>query len=173
MNARRVGMVALVVSLGLAVTPHAARATDDRDGNDVTLVGTWRETITFPGVPIDFSSLIAFHADGTVTERFASGPAETLSIGVWKKVRPRTFAVTMENFEDRDRDGGFDIKYRIRATYHVIDRDTLTGTATLDNLSVDGSTEVAPSFPGTTIRATRMRRPVAVSTRCNRSTMSR
>jgi hypothetical protein len=62
-----------------------------------------------------------------------------------------------ENFEDRNRDGTFDVRYRIRATYHVVDRDTMTATGTSDTLSVDGTTELAPPFPGATIQATRMR----------------
>jgi hypothetical protein len=40
---------------------------------------------------------------------------------------------------------------------HVIDRDTMTATGTSDTLSVDGTTELAPSFPGATIQASRMR----------------
>ena len=54
-------------------------------------------------------------------------------------------------------DGTFDVRYRIRVTYHVVDRNTLTGTGTSDTLSVDGSTELAPPFPGATVQATRMR----------------
>ena len=154
MSVRKVAMVALVVSVGLSVAPHAALAADDRDGNDVTLVGTWRETLIFPGLPNEFSDLIAFHADGTVTERFVSGPGST-AMGVWKKVGRGTFAVTFENFEDRDGDGNFDMRFRVRLTYHVIDRNTLTATATVDHLSVDGTPE--SSFSGITIQATRMR----------------
>ena len=130
-------------------------AADDRD--DATLVGTWRQTVIFPGVPIEFSDLTAFHEDGTLTERFGTGPGLSAGIGVWKKIGRGTFAVTFENFEDTNHDGTFDVRFRIRATYHVIDRDTLTATGTSDTLSVDGTTELAPPFPGATIQATRMR----------------
>ena len=60
--------------------------------------------------PIEFSDLIAFHADGTVTERFGFGHNLSAGIGVCKKVGRRTFAVTFENFEDRDHDGIFDVR---------------------------------------------------------------
>jgi hypothetical protein len=108
------------------------------------------------GVPIEFSNLTAFHEDGTVTERLGTGPALSTGIGVWKRVGRGVYAVTFENFEDRDHDGTFDVRYRIRVTYHVVDRNTLTATGTSDTFSVDGTTELAPPFPGATIRATRM-----------------
>jgi hypothetical protein len=148
-----VSSIALFVA-GLAGVAFAA---DDRDRDDATLVGTWRQTVIFPGVPGEFSDLTAFHEDGTLTERFGTGPGLSAGIGVWRKVGRGTFAVTFENFEDTNRDGTFDVRFRIRSTYHVIDRDTLTATGTSDTLSVDGTTELAPSFPGATVRATRMR----------------
>jgi hypothetical protein len=146
-------------SIALVVTglSGAALAADDRDGGDATLVGTWREIVVFPGVPFEFPDLIAFHADGTVTERFGSGPGLSAGLGVWKQIGRGTFAVTFENFEDTNHDGTFDVRYRIRLTYHVIDRNTLTATATNDFYSVDGTTQIAASFPGTTVQATRMR----------------
>jgi hypothetical protein len=147
------------IVLCVSALPAVALAGDDRDPNDTTLVGTWRESIMFPGVPIEFFDLIAFNADGTLTERFGSvvdGPSITVSIGAWKKIGRGTFAVTMENFSDNNRDGNFDVRFRLRATYHVIDRDTLTATVTGDTLSVDGRTEVGPPFSAT-IQGTRMR----------------
>jgi hypothetical protein len=144
------------IALLSAALPGATLAADDRD-HDATLVGTWRESIIFPGVPIEFFDLVAFHEDGTVTERFDSGPALSGSIGVWKKVGHGTFAVLMENYEDIDLDGTFDVRYRLRLTYHVVDRDTLMATGTSDTLSIDGTTQLSPPFTGVTIRATRMR----------------
>jgi hypothetical protein len=155
---RRLFTIGAFCTIGLlcAALSGATLSADDRD-HDATLVGTWRESIVFPGVPIEFFDLIAFHEDGTVTERFGSGPAVSASLGVWKRVGPGTFAVTIENFEDIDRDGTFDVKYRIRLTYQVVDRNTLVATGTSDTFSVDGTTLLAPSFPGATIRARRMR----------------
>ena len=147
------------IALFAAGVSGVALAGDDRDQEDTTLVGTWRESIMFPGVPIEFFDLIAFTEDGTVNERFGSlvdGPSLSESIGVWKKVGRGTFAVTMENFSDNDHDGRFDVRFRLRATYHVIDRNSLTATVTGDTLSVDGTTQVGPSFTAT-IQSTRMR----------------
>ena len=149
------------IAMLVAATPWAAfAADDDQERDDVTLIGTWRETIVFPGVPIDFVDLIAFNADGALNERFASrvdGPALSDSIGVWKKVGRGTFAATLENFSDTDGDGRWDVRFRIRLTYHVVDRDHVTATATSDTLSVDGTTQLGPSFPGAIIQGTRMR----------------
>jgi hypothetical protein len=145
-----------MIVLLCSALPGAVLAADDKDRDEATLVGTWRESVIFPGVPIEFSDLISFHEDGTLTERFGTGPALSAGIGVWKKVGRGTFAVTFENFEDTDHDGTFDVRYRIRVTYHVVDRNTLTATGTSDTLSVDGTTQLAPSFPGATIQATRM-----------------
>ena len=147
--------VVCAIALLAPLLPGPALAGDDND-RDEALVGTWRESIIFPGVPIEFFNLIAFHEDGTVTERFGSGPGLSAGIGVWKKIGRGTFAVTFDNFEDRDHDGTFDVRFRIRATYRVVDRNTLAATGTSDTFSVDGTTELAPSFPGATIRATRM-----------------
>ena len=150
----RVFSIALLV-VGLH---GAAFAADDRDRDDATLVGTWRQNITFPGVPIEFFDLIVFSEDGTVTERFGSlfdGPSLSISIGVWKKVGHNTFAVTMENFADTDRNGLFDVRFRIRSTFYVIDRDTVTATSMGEPLSVDGTTQLGPSF-SSTAQGTRM-----------------
>ena len=147
-----------VVMICGALAP-AVHAADDQDRNDATLVGAWRASIIFPGVPIEFFALFAFNEGGTVTERFGSavaGPALTGSIGVWKKVGRNTFAATMENFEDTDGDGLFDLRHRVRLTWHLVDRDNLMGTSTVDLLSIDG-TPLGPSFPGATIQAARMR----------------
>ncbi len=117
-------------------------------------------SITVPGVPIEFFDLIAFNEDGTLTDRFGSrvaGPGLTVSIGVWEKVGRDTFAATLENFEDTDGNGRFDVRHRVRQTIYLVDRDTYAATATVDTLSVDGTTQLRPSSPGTMIQGTRMR----------------
>lgn len=157
---RSVLPVVCALAIVVAPAPGAAVAQADRDPDDVTLVGAWRESITFQGVPLEFFDLIVFNEDGTVTDRFGSlvdGPALTVSIGVWKKVGRGTFAVTMENFSDTDGNGLFDVRFRIRLTYQVVDRNTITATGTIDTLSVDGRTQLGPSFPGVTVQGTRMR----------------
>ena len=141
----------------LAPAVHAA---DDQDRDDATLVGTWRASITFPGAPIEFFDLIAFNEGGTVTDRFASvfdGPALSVSIGVWKKVGYGTFAATIENFQDTDGDGRFDVRHRVRLTLHLVDRNNFTGTSTVDTLSLDGTTRLGPSSPSAPTQGTRMR----------------
>jgi len=159
LRSRLMPLVQVMCSLALLVhvLPGSALAADDKDRDEAALVGTWRDSIVFPGLPIEFFEVVAFHEDGTLTERFGSGPGLSAGIGVWKKVGRGTFAVTLENFEDTNHDGTFDVRYRIRATYHVVDRDTVTGTATSDTFSVDGTTQIGPSFPGITFQGTRMR----------------
>jgi hypothetical protein len=145
-----------MIVLVCGALPGTVLAADDQDRDDATLIGAWRQSIIFPGVPVEFFDVIAFHEDGTVTEQFGNRSDGSAGIGVWKKVGRGTFAVTFENFGDRNHDGTFDVRFRIRLTYHVIDRNTLTATGTSDTFSVDGTTEIAPSFPGVTIQATRM-----------------
>jgi hypothetical protein len=154
-----IGVVFSISLLGAAL-PGTAAVADDPDRSVMSLVGTWRESIMFPGVPIEFFDLIAFNADGTLTERFGSrvdGPGLSEGIGVWTKVGADTFAATFENFADTDGDGLFDVRFRIRLTVHVVDRDVLSATGTSDTLSVDGNTELGSPSSGITIRGTRMR----------------
>jgi hypothetical protein len=150
--------IRIVCSIVLLVAglPGVAFAADDRDRDDATLVGTWRESIIFAGVPIEFFDLIAFNEDGTLTDVFAEGPGLSAAIGVWKKVGRGTFAATLENFADTNGDGRFDVRNRIRLTYHVVDRDTVTATVTGDTLTIDGTTQVGGPFSAT-VRGTRMR----------------
>lgn len=155
---RSVIWVVCSIALFVAGLAGVAFAADDRD--DATLVGTWRESIIFAGVPLEFFDLIAFNQDGTLTSRFGSlvdGPGLSEAIGVWKKVGRGTFAATLENFADTNGDGRFEVRFRIRLTYHVVDRDTVTATGASDPLTIDGTTQLGPSFPGITIQGTRMR----------------
>jgi len=151
---RSVIWVVCSIALFVAGLAGVAFAADDRD--DATLVGTWRESIIFAGVPIEFFDLIAFNEDGTLTDVFAEGPGLSAAIGVWKKVGRGTFAATLENFADNNGDGRFDVRNRIRLTYHVVDRDTVTATVTGDTVTIDGTTQVGGPFSAT-VRGTRMR----------------
>lgn len=139
----------------------AVLAADDRDQDDATLVGAWRTSVVFPGVPFEFFTLEVFNEGGTMTDRFGggpSGPATSVGSGVWKKIAGRgNFAATFEGFDDIDRDGVFDTRFRVRLTIHLLDRERFTATGTLENLTVDGAALLSPPFPGVTIEATRMR----------------
>jgi hypothetical protein len=84
-----------MIVLFCGALPGAAQAADDQD--HARLVGTWRTTVRFPGVPIDFSTLMVVNPGGTMTDRFADGPRTSLSCGVWKKLRGHgKFAATFE-----------------------------------------------------------------------------
>jgi hypothetical protein len=77
--------------------------------------------------------------------------------GVWKKISGRgNFAATLEGFDDMDFDGVFDRRFRVRLTIQLLDHDSFTATATIDNLTLDGATPLGPPFPGFTVQGTRM-----------------
>jgi len=138
--------------------PGAALAADDHDDDAARLVGTWRTTVRFPGIPIDFFTLMVINPGGTMTDRFADGARTSLSCGVWKKLRGRgRFAVTFDGFEDTDSDGSFDRRFMVRVTIQLVDDDTWTATGTLDSLTLDGTTLLAAPLSGTLVKATRMR----------------
>src|SRR4051812_14433663 len=88
--------IVCAIALLVPLLPGSALAGDDNNDDDAALVGTWRERVVFPGVPIEFPELIAFHADGTVTERFGFGTGLSAGIGVWKRVGRGIYAVTLE-----------------------------------------------------------------------------
>jgi hypothetical protein len=153
--------VVWLIVLVCGALPGTVLAGDDQDHDDATLVGTWRTSIVFPGVPFEFFSLEIFNEGGTMTDRFGggpSGPGTSVGSGVWKKIRGRgNFAATLEGFNDTDGDGVFDQRFRIRLTIQLLDRETFTATGTSDNLTLDGTTPLGPSFPGVTVQGTRMR----------------
>jgi hypothetical protein len=134
---------------------------DQDHDDDATLVGTWRTSIVFPGVPFEFFSLQVFNEGGTMTDRFGgglSGPGTSVGSGVWKKIPGRgNFAATFEGFDDSDSDGAFDRRFRIRATIHLLDRQRFTATNTIENLTLDGTTPLGPPFPGIAVQGKRMR----------------
>jgi hypothetical protein len=142
-------------------------ADDDDEGVTPSLQGTWRVTV-LPGTPNQFFSLMEFNKGGTMTEE-ASTPRHTTSIGVWKKIRGHEnliglaqtgpvnhFAATFELFEDSDSDGSFDVRLRVQLTIHLLDDDTITGTSTVDILTLDGTTQVAGPFSGIPLEGKRM-----------------
>jgi hypothetical protein len=146
-----------LIALLCGALPGAVLAGDVQDHDDATLVGTWRLSIVFPGFPNEFFSLMVVNTGGTLTDQFADGPRSSTSSGVWKKIRGRSkFAATLEGFVDTDADGIFDLRFQVRETIQLLDEDRFTGTATNENLTVDGTTLLAPPFPGITIQGTRM-----------------
>jgi hypothetical protein len=133
----------------------AVFAYDDEEGVTPSLQGTWRVTVN-PGTPQQFFSLMEFNKGGTMTEA-NSTPGKTMSSGVWKKIRGHgNFAATFEVFQDGDSDGSFDSRIRVRLTIHFLDDDTITGTSTVDVLTLDGTTQVAGPFPGIPLEGKRM-----------------
>ena len=69
-----------------------------------------------------------------------------MSSGVWKKIRGRgNFAATVEGFGDNDSDGFFDLRFRVRLTIQLLDRERFTATCTGDALTLDGTTLLAPA----------------------------
>jgi len=145
-----------IVLLCCALT-GAVFADDDDERATPSLQGTWRVTVN-SGTPHQFFSLIVFNKGGTMTEANSSTPRITASGGVWKKIRGLgNFAATFEQFHDSDADGSFDSRNRIRLTIHLSDDDTITGTATVDVLTLDGTTQVAGPIPGLTFAGQRMR----------------
>jgi hypothetical protein len=138
------------------VLTGAVFANDDDEPETPSLQGTWRVTVS-PGTPQQFFSLVEFNKGGTMTE-VASTPRHTTSIGVWKKIRGEgNFAATFELFLDSNSDGSFDSRIRVRQTIHLLDDDTITGTSTVDVLTLDGTTQVAGPFPGIPFEGKRMR----------------
>lgn len=151
------GRVFCSLALCCALTGAGAVFADADDERETpNLQGTWRVTV-LPGTPNQFFSLMEFNKGGTMTEA-ASTPRHTTSIGVWKKIRGQgNFAATFELFEDSNSDGSFDSRLRVRLTIHLSDDDTITGTSTIDVLTLDGTTQVAGPFPGFPLEGTRMR----------------
>ncbi len=159
------GRVLWSIVLCCALT-DAVFAQDDQDDDErVTpssqrtwpgLQGAWRVTIG-PGTPQQFFSLMEFNKGGTMTE-VSSFPGNTTSNGVWKKIRGQgNFAATFELFFDSDLDGINDGRFRVRLTIHLSDDDSISGTSTLDVLTLDGGTQLAGPFPGIPLEGRRMR----------------
>jgi hypothetical protein len=147
--------VVWLIALLCGALPGAVLAGDDQDHDDATLVGTWRVTGN-PGTPQEFFSLVVFNKGGTMTVT-NSIPRITINSGVWKKIDGHgNFAATFEDFEDSNSDGAFDLRAPVRLTIHLLDDDSITGTGTVDVVTLDGTTQVAGPFPGIPFEGTRM-----------------
>jgi hypothetical protein len=133
-----------IVILG-SPSPTAAQAPDTAN-----LIGGWRVTVN-PGTSDEAYAIFLVNEGGTVSLRIMDGDKAD---GVWIKTARRTFALTLDEFDDVDNDGA-DERYRVRATIQLSDRNTFTATFTIDELSLDGSVVVEPEGQGT-FEGTRM-----------------
>lgn len=150
------GRVFWIIVLVCVAFPGPLLADDDSDDNDARLVGTWRVTI-LPGIPVEFFGLTVFNQGGTATNRGSDTLAVSDSNGVWKRIRGRgRFAATFEGFSDISADGMFDQRFQVCLTIQLLEDDTLTGTFTLEFLTLDGAILVVGPFTGT-FEGTRMR----------------
>jgi hypothetical protein len=148
------GHLLCAIVLCCALTGTSLANIDD-DTSPASLQGTWRVTV-LAGTPGQFFSLMQFNKGGTVTE-VASTPGHTSSIGVWERIQGHDFAATFELFQDTNSDGLYDKRLRVRLTLHLIDNETLTGSSTVDVLTLDGETQVAGPFSGLSIDGKRMK----------------
>jgi hypothetical protein len=147
--------VVWLIALLSSALPGPVLAGDDQDHDNATLVGTWRNRIVFTGFG-EFYSISVFNQGGTATDRFSSGPGLSVGSGVWKKIPGRgNFAATFEVFDDSNSDGFFDRRFRIPMTIHLLDHERFTATFKGDEVSLDGTTLLAPQAGGT-IQGTRM-----------------
>ena len=133
------GVAGLAVAAPLAaLTPGAARASEDREGTD-TLVGTWRGTVTTPGQPT-FEALTTFVPGGTLvasasidlTPPNVSSP----SYGVWARDEDGHFQYKFLFFT-------YDAKSNPAGTGEVkgpitVDGDDLHGSFTLTIFDLNG-----------------------------------
>ena len=119
-----------------------------------SIVGTWRIAVN-PPEGEDFFSLMVFDKGNTMTERVSLSRGLSMGSGLWERIAGHNqFAATFEAFSDDDLDGVFDTRERLRLTIQI-DDDTLSGTATLDIFSLDG-TILFFSIPGVILEGTRM-----------------
>jgi len=156
-NRKRLVMGHVFWTVALCCALAGAALAHDNEGRlTSSLQGTWRVTVA-TGTPQQFFSLMQFSPDGTMTEA-SSTPGKSMSSGVWEEIRGhRNFAATFEVFQDGDSDGSFDSRIRVRLTIHLLDDDSITGTSTVDVLTLDGTTQMAGPFPGIPLEGTRMR----------------
>ena len=155
-NRRVLAVCRVLCGVVLCCVLSSAGFADDQDDRAVSnLEGTWRVTV-LPGTPSQFFSLMEFNKGGTMTEE-ASSPGHTTSIGAWKRTDGHDFAAMFELFQDSDGDGLFDKRLRVRLTIHLIDADTISGSSTVDILTLDGTTPVAGPFPGLPIEGKRLK----------------
>ncbi len=154
---KRLSLFAVVGSVVAIVAVAAAPPSQPASAGANEIVGTWRAAVSgAPGFP-DFFSLMVFDKRNTMTERVSVSPEITMGSGVWENIvgdDDANVAIMFELFSDEELDGVFDTRFRVRGTFQV-DDDTLTGTATVDVLTLDGTT-LLDSIPGLTLEGTRM-----------------
>lgn len=153
-NRKMIAVVQILCTIALCFSLSNAVVAHSQDEGMASLEGTWRVTV-LPGTPSQFFSLMQFNKSGAMTEE-ASSPGHTTSIGTWKRIQGHDFGATFELFHDSDSDGLFDKRLRVRITIQMVDADTITGTSTVDVLTLDGTSQVAGPFPGLPLSGKRM-----------------
>ena len=140
----------ICVALAALVTVAASRPPLSAGAK---IVGTWRLAVSHEAG--DFFSLTEFDKRGTMTDNASLHAGTSLGSGVWEKIDgDDTYAGMFEAWNDPDLDGTYDTRAQIRLTIQV-DDDTLTGTATVDIFTLDG-TFLIVSIPGFIVEGTRM-----------------
>ena len=142
--------IVTAVCVGLAAMVAADNA-DAKGGQK--LVGTWRVTYLEPDGR-ETNWIVVHHKDNTTTG-ISPFRQDTSFAGLWEKISGDDYSNTIEWLHGRDEDGMADTRFRGRNTVHL-DGDTISGTTTLDVLSLDGTMVVAEPFPGITFVGTRM-----------------
>ena len=140
----------ICVALAALVTVAASRPPLSAGAK---IVGTWRLAVSHEAG--DFFSLTEFDKRGTMTDNASLHAGTSLGSGVWEKIDgDDTYAGMFEAWNDDGSGGTYDTRAQIRLTLQV-DDDTLTGTATVDIFTLDG-TFLIVSIPGFIVEGTRM-----------------
>lgn len=126
----------LMLAGGLALALPRAQAQDESTA-DHPLTGVWSIDAEF-GDNVDApTDIVAFHADGTVTDTEADG---SVQVGGWEATGPTTAAVTFWGIES-DENGTFAGAVTIRVSLEVSDDgNSLTGEYTIEFAMPDGTT---------------------------------
>jgi hypothetical protein len=132
---------AIAVAIVILASPHISAAQAPDDAN---LIGGWRVTFG-DGTSLGDIAVLLVNEGGTTNLRVMDGDRAE---GVWIKVARRLFALTFDEFDDTNRDGVPE-RYRIRATIQLLNRNTMTGTAIIDEMSADGSVVLENEGQGT------------------------
>ena len=149
---KRLSLFAVVGSVVAIVAVAAAPPTLPSAGANI--VGSWRLVVSPPGGE-DFFSVTQFDKRNTMTDNASLHGGTSLGSGVWQRIAGHdTYAGMFEAWNDDDFDGTYDTRAQIRLTLQV-DDDTLSGTATVDIFSLDG-TILFVSIPGFIVEGTRM-----------------
>jgi hypothetical protein len=99
-----------------------------------SLVGSWMETATFdPPADRVLTSLISFHDDGTISVHDQGNVTTdppwvfTSGVGVWTRLRSRTFAYTQHELVSDLNNGNLIGSLKVRGTYTLKSEDQYTG----------------------------------------------